>query len=131
PGRAAVCSQGYYRVETAVLRKFYPAYVRVGSSAPFSESPLVVCLAPETHRKSGHAGSAVQCQFRTHSLSKGAPYSITSSARPSRGSGTLMPSALAVLRLMYSSTLVACWTGRSAGLSPLRIRPVIDAGQVV
>ena len=28
------------------------------------------------------------------------------------------------LRLIYSSTLVACWTGKSAGLSPLRTRPV-------
>jgi hypothetical protein len=34
-----------------------------------------------------------------------------------------VPSALAVLRLMNSSTLVTCWTGRSAGFSPLRIRP--------
>jgi hypothetical protein len=51
-------------------------------------------------------------------------YSITSSARPDRGSGTVMPSALAVLRLMKSSTLVACWTGRSAGFSPFRTRPV-------
>jgi len=39
-------------------------------------------------------------------------YSITSSARPSRGSGTVTPSALAVLRLMVSSTFTACWTGR-------------------
>jgi putative effector of murein hydrolase LrgA (UPF0299 family) len=30
---------------------------------------------------------------------------------------------LAVLRLMYSSTLVTCWTGRTAGFSPLRTRP--------
>src|SRR5262249_39904417 len=37
-------------------------------------------------------------------------HSITSSARPSSGSGTVMPSALAVLRLMISSTLVSCWT---------------------
>jgi hypothetical protein len=51
-------------------------------------------------------------------------YSITSSARPISVLGTLTPSALAVFRLMYSSTLVACWTGRSAGLSPLRTRPV-------
>jgi hypothetical protein len=28
------------------------------------------------------------------------------------------------LRLMISSTFVVCWTGRSAGFSPLRIRPV-------
>src|SRR5262245_37296047 len=51
-------------------------------------------------------------------------YSISSSARPDRGSGMERPNALAVLRLMYSSTFVACWTGRSVGLSPLRIRPV-------
>src|SRR5262249_7301710 len=49
---------------------------------------------------------------------------ITSSARPRSDSGIVSPSALAVLRLMISSTLVACWTGRSAGFSPLSIRPV-------
>src|SRR5262249_13025418 len=38
--------------------------------------------------------------------------------------GIVMPSALAVLRFMMSSTLVACCTGRSAGLSPFRTRPV-------
>src|SRR6266511_100475 len=51
-------------------------------------------------------------------------YSITSSARPSSDSGTVRPSAFAVLRLMINSTLVDCCTGRSAGFSPLRIRPV-------
>src|SRR6516164_3948907 len=51
-------------------------------------------------------------------------HSITSSARTSRAVGIVRPSALAVLRLMISSTLVACWTGRSAGFSPLRMRPV-------
>src|SRR5690242_9349454 len=51
-------------------------------------------------------------------------YSITSSARPIRVLGTVRPSALAVFRLMINSTLVDCWTGKSAGFSPLRIRPV-------
>src|SRR5262249_37968836 len=51
-------------------------------------------------------------------------HSITSSARPSSGSGMVPPSALAVRRLMISSTFVDWWTGRSAGFSPLRIRPV-------
>src|SRR6516225_6290905 len=51
-------------------------------------------------------------------------HSITSSARPDSGNGTVMPSAFAVLRLMTSSTFVTCCTGRSAGLSPLRMRPV-------
>src|SRR6516165_10653792 len=50
-------------------------------------------------------------------------HSKTSSARPDRGSGTVMPSALAVFRLIYNSTLVARWTGRSPGFSPLRTRP--------
>ena len=40
--------------------------------------------------------------------------------------GLSRPSALAVLRLMTSSNLVGCMTGRSAGLSPLRMRPDID-----
>jgi hypothetical protein len=52
------------------------------------------------------------------------PHSMTSSARASRDCGTVRPSAAAVLRLMTSSNLVGCWTGRSAGFSPLRIFPV-------
>ena len=49
-------------------------------------------------------------------------YSITSSAVASSLSGILRPSALAVLRLMTSSYLVGACTGRSVGLSPLRMR---------
>src|SRR5262249_12673825 len=51
------------------------------------------------------------------------PHSITSSARASRFGGIVRPSALAVLRLITSSNLVGCCTGRSAGFSPLRMRP--------
>jgi hypothetical protein len=51
-------------------------------------------------------------------------YSISSSARPDSGSDTLIPSAFAELRLMISSSFVDCCTGRSAGLSPFKIRPV-------
>jgi hypothetical protein len=50
-------------------------------------------------------------------------HSITSSAAACRVSGTVRPSALAVLRLMTSSNFVGCRTGRSAGLTPLRIFP--------
>src|SRR5258708_6072486 len=50
-------------------------------------------------------------------------YSITSSARASNEGGTVRPSALAVLRLITSSYLVGCSTGRSEGLVPLRIFP--------
>src|SRR5262249_24446490 len=51
-------------------------------------------------------------------------HSITSSASVSRLSEMLTPSALAVLRLITSSNLVGCRTGRSAGLAPLRMLAV-------
>src|ERR1700687_1008389 len=41
-------------------------------------------------------------------------YSITSSARPSRGTGTAIPSVLAAFKLMINSTLADCCTGRFA-----------------
>ena len=51
-------------------------------------------------------------------------HSITSSARPSSGSGKVSPSAFTALRLRISSTFTARWTASSAGFSPLSIRPV-------
>jgi len=51
-------------------------------------------------------------------------HSITSSARASSVGGMSMPSALTVGRLITNSNLVDCTTGRSAGLAPLRMRPV-------
>src|SRR5882724_11028825 len=68
-------------------------------------------LGPDFHRLDRTSFS-----WRTHS--------ITSSARPSSIGDTSRPSALAALRLMINSTFVTCWTGRSAGFSPLRTRPV-------
>src|SRR5262249_39349891 len=50
-------------------------------------------------------------------------HSITSSARASTVAGISRPSALAVLRLITSSYFVGACTGRSAGLSPLRMQP--------
>src|SRR5262245_50518345 len=52
------------------------------------------------------------------------PHSITSSAMASSVAGTSRPSVFAVLRLMLNPIFVACMTGRSAGFSPLRMRPV-------
>src|SRR5262249_31712529 len=51
-------------------------------------------------------------------------HSITSSAAASSLSGTMMPSIRALSALMISSNLLACTTGRSAGLAPLSMRPV-------
>jgi hypothetical protein len=64
-------------------------------------------------------GSRQLCAITGHKLG----YSITSSARASTVAGTSRPSALAVLRLIASSNLVGCCTGKSAGLAPFRSRP--------
>jgi hypothetical protein len=48
-------------------------------------------------------------------------YSVTSSASSCNEAGTSMPSSRAVCRLMTSSNLVDCWTGRSEGFAPCRI----------
>jgi hypothetical protein len=65
-----------------------------------------------------------RCAKRRHmQRSKRRDYSITSSAAASSVAGISMPSVLAVCRLMTNSNLVGCWTGISAGFSPLRMRP--------
>ena len=51
-------------------------------------------------------------------------YSITSAAATSTDGGIVRPSALAVFKFTVSSTFVDCCTGKSAGFSPLRMRPV-------
>src|SRR5215469_10498400 len=53
---------------------------------------------------------------------RAAPHSMTSSAVCRNGSGMVTPSAFAVLRLMTSSYLVGCWTGRSLAFAPLKMR---------
>lgn len=77
---------------------------------------------PESDRNSDLPGgryvpipTKVQC-------SKLSSYSITSSAVASSLSGTVRPSAFAVLKLMTNWYLVGNCTGRFAGFSPLRMR---------
>ena len=54
----------------------------------------------------------------------GGLYSITSSAVASSEGGTVRPSMRAVSVLMTISNLLACNTGKSDALAPLRMRPV-------
>ena len=72
--------------------------------------------------QSGHArdhlDASALCHYRTWPS-----HSITSSASASSVGGRSSPSALAVLRLITSSNLTACTTGRSDGFSPRRMRP--------
>jgi hypothetical protein len=73
------------------------------------------CCARYERRRNGRAAAKQRDELAAF-------HSITSSARASRWSGTVRPSALAVLRLITSSNFDACTTGRSAGFAPLRIR---------
>jgi hypothetical protein len=56
-----------------------------------------------------------------HPYRPGPSYSITLSAWASRVGGISIAKLLAVWRLITSSNLVGCITGKSAGLTPLRI----------
>src|SRR5262249_44231624 len=94
---------------------------RVGLFAPLrdkvtsSAQPLV----PPAGRPS--QGSSLSILTEPHD-ERAPPHSITSSARASSEVGIVRPSAFAVLRLITNSYLVGYCTGKSAGLSPLRMR---------
>src|SRR5262249_8303663 len=94
--------------------------IRLRFERPADEKP--------DHRHGGllRARRERPCSGRAaHDLDELAPlHSITSSARASSVGGISMPSARAVGRLMTNWTVVDCTRGRSAGLAPLRMRPV-------
>jgi len=71
----------------------------------------------------GIFGAPPFSSFSTQSANSGSrrTYSITSSARCWTDKGTSTPSAFAVFKLITSSNLVGCSTGRSAGFAPRRI----------
>jgi hypothetical protein len=80
-------------------------------------------LWPQERTFDCNAISVALGQNLTHAVQRRDGYSITSSASDRRLSVSLMPSVLAVLRLITSSNFVGCMTGRSVVLSPLRMRP--------
>src|SRR5262249_44049275 len=83
-----------------------------------ADAPQALALLRARRERPRH-GRAAEKQYEL-----AAPHSITSSARPSSVIGKVRPSDFAVFMLMTSSTFVDCWTGRSAGFSPWRMRPV-------
>ena len=95
--------------------------VRYGSEADICIAKRHVRFTPESR----HVRRNSQCPLCANSglmhRSKMSRYSITSSARVRIVGGTVIPIALAVLRLIRSSNFVGCSTGRSAGFAPLRI----------
>jgi hypothetical protein len=97
--------------------------VRFGSKAPHRRCPLNVRFGALRGPNSIRVRCLTSATSGLMHYSKRHPYSITSSASDRRLSEILTPSPFAVLRLITSSNLVGCTTGRSAGLSPLRMRP--------
>src|SRR5512145_2197431 len=91
----------------AVYASQPPSPVATQHSLPSGRYSL---LGPDFHRL-----DRTSFAWRTHS--------ITSSARARSVGGTVRPSIRAVSALITSSNLLACTTGRSAGLTPLRMRP--------
>src|SRR5262245_20182607 len=77
-------------------------------------------LYPRKRTCAVQLGMSALGQKRTHAAQQKDRYSISSSARASSSRGTVIPSALAVLRLIASSYLIAACTGRSAGFSTLK-----------
>src|SRR5262249_39586762 len=92
---------------------------RGGGSAAEQRDESATCYS--VHPRASADPGALACGSGSGFDSASLP-SITWSGRASRLSGTVRPSAFAVLRLMASSNLVGACTGRSAGFSPLRMR---------
>src|SRR5262249_16782518 len=83
----------------------------IGHQKPDAPDALVL-LRPRRERPRGHRAAEQRDELAAF-------HSITSSASASSFSGTSMPSARAVFRLITNSNLVGCWSGKSLGLTPL------------
>src|SRR5450759_2069024 len=104
---------GHLSAKLSQLGQTLPTY-----SAPASTNVCSWSVSDHSRRQSELQRSAKNGLMHR---SKQRLSSITSSARASSVGGILIPSALAVLRLMTSSNLVGCSTGKSAGLAPFNI----------
>src|SRR5262249_22803068 len=103
-----------------VLLKHLRLAVAVPSFISFSSCSVSI-LASSGNQK--HETDAMSALGQKQTLA----YSIISSAVCCRCSGTVRPSALAVLRLITSTNLVGACTGRLRGSSPFNMRSIYSA----
>src|SRR6476661_4037274 len=116
PSRATAHDLGPMWIATPSSQGTFTLY-----SLPVSRRfAYLVRFTPVSDRRADIRNRQLRAKNGHMQCSKPQCYSITSSARESRSSEILIPSALAVLRLITISNLVDCSTGSSAGLAPLR-----------
>jgi putative ABC transport system substrate-binding protein len=99
----------------------------LGPNTHSAASEWVAALVQRLRELGWMEGRTITIEYRwaegrEERYEQAAIHSITSSASASNLSGMVSPSAFAVPRLITSSNLVGCSTGRSAGLAPWRIR---------
>src|SRR5260221_14668733 len=95
----------------------------LGISHQNADAPLAVRLLRARRERPGCRAAEQRDEV--------APFhSITSSARASSVCGTVMLSALAVLRLITILNSVGACTGRSPGFSPLRMRLMYEVARL-
>ena len=120
--REAAFGWGTFRHSKPALQTNDALMSALGQNAKYSERADVFCFASNN----GHRSTPPPCRKSATCglLRRTRAYSITSSASICIETGTSIPSALAVFKLMTSSNFVGCRTGRSAGFLPIRIWPV-------
>jgi hypothetical protein len=97
------------RLSTPVPSRIHSRRLEATTTCPaafalmLGESAVASCGHPFSGGLSGYVPKDA-----VSTCSKSQTYSITSSARPSSGSGTMMPTAFAVFVLMINSTFVTC-----------------------
>jgi hypothetical protein len=94
---------------------------RFGSLASFEASSSDFRYYPERRHSLALQYLSQGGHEPTHAPHQTDVHSITLSARTSNNSGIVRLSVLAVRKLMTSRDVTACWTGKSAGLAPLKI----------
>jgi hypothetical protein len=99
------------------------AEMRLSTSHAALQTPSRLMAAP-TQLSLKCRGSSTGDRVVAANQREAIVYSITSSASDIKLSESLSSSAFAAFRLITNSNLVGCVTGKSAGLAPLRIRPV-------
>src|SRR5262245_61974285 len=128
------CNFGHHAILLDVKANFAKRGTPIQSQNSHDGSSLIVVLkkssAGQQHADTAHPLALLRPRRKrpgsraAEQRDELAPFhSITSSASASNLSGIWRPSALTVFRLMTRRNLVCCWTGRSAGVAPLRIRP--------